>query len=498
MARAWARLVGFSVILLIWGWGDARAVSPAAPSAPVLWSDPVNLSDTPESSSHPAIVADAYGYVHVFWSEEVGGKPMRPQEPLKNGNTIFYTRWDGDAWIPPVDVLFVPGDDVAEFISVAVDPQNRLHAVWTGQTNIYYSHAPAWKADSGHAWSKPIALSTDSARSMYESHIVADATGGLHVLYATRFKEPGVYYTRSLDGGINWQSAIRLSAPLEEPETSVSHVQIITDQAGRLHAVWQTNQQQGYGQAVYYARSVNGGEEWSPPLLIAYREPEDFSVDWPYLTAVGESVLHLIYSDGPRPWRFHRLSTDAGETWSEPTHILTELEGTAGYTIPVADAAGQVHLLIDMRTIETQIGGIYYARWLGDQWSQPEPVLVSDPILGSAHFMAAALRLGNELHIVWNDIAGGDIGYMQGVISAVTPLSPLAPPSETPTPVTPTATKPVPAVITPEPKATAEPVTFTFTDPPLTLTTNIPLILGSGTALLLVAGVVLWVRMRAS
>ena len=43
--------------------------------------------------------------------------------------------------------------------------------------------------------------------------------------------------------------------------------------------------------------------------------------------------------------------------------------GVNGYVVPIADGAGQLHLMIDMRTKDTQTVGIYYARWLRDSWS---------------------------------------------------------------------------------------------------------------------------------
>jgi hypothetical protein len=433
-----------AAILLLAAYGRWSTPFAAAQSGTVAWSEPVNLSNSLESSDHPAIITDPYGNVHVFWSEEAGGKPVDPGQQSRNGNSIFYTRWDGASWTTPRDVLFVPGEDVAEYVAVTLDDNNRLHVVWTGQTAIYYSSAPAWEADSPWAWSTPQVVATDSARSQWESSVVVDATGTVHIFYATRSKDPGVYHILSRDKGDTWEAPVKLSLPLDTLERGYSNVKAIKDAAGRLHVVWQTFQENGYGQAVYYARSVDGGESWNAPVQLGYRDPKDYEASFPYVVSVTNSELHLIYLDGPHQGRSQRISRDGGATWSEPLHIIDEMEGVNGYVVPVVDGNQQLHLIIDMRTRVGQVVGIYYAAWLKDHWSATAPVDVSDK---GQHYTAAAVRLGNEIHVVYNQISPGEIWYVRGVLPDVKPTLALAQPvarppvpTQLPTPVTATAT----------------------------------------------------------
>ena len=434
------RLVCILAVWLVISHGGWHIAPASAQSGSLTWSRPENLSNTLTSSDSPAIVADGLGYVHVFWSEEVGGRTIRPQDMPSQGNTIFYTRWDGVSWTPPIDVLFMPNDSVADFPAVAVDTQNRLHVVWTGYSNLYYSNAPSWNAYSASAWSKPVILAGDSARSAWMISIAADAAGILHVVYATRGSEAGVYYIRSVNGGADWEPPIKLSSEFDTLEESFARVKIITDGAGRLHAVWQTNESAGFGQAVYYARSQDGGKSWSSPLQMGYRGPGDFDVGWPYITARGDSELHLIYNAGPsHVGRFHRISRDGGETWSNPLHVITEMEGINGYIVPIVDGAGQMHLIINMRTVATQVVGIYYAHWLETDWSPVVPLATESPYGPSAHFAAATVRLGNEVHVVWTTGRGAEIWHLQGTMPGVTPAPALTKPSlaaATPTPTT--------------------------------------------------------------
>jgi len=406
-------------------------VSPThAQSGTIVWSEPIDISNSPQNSLTPAIVADDSGNVHVFWSEDADGGPKQPEALGNSGSAIYYTRWDGQSWTAPVDILIVPGEAIADFVSVKIDKENRLHAVWTGQTNIYYSNALASQAGSAHAWSQPQIIATNSARSRWESDVVVDSAGDVHIIYATGGEETGVYHIRSSDGGATWSPPVQLSLPPDALEMSFSQVKTLIDGAGRLHAVWQTNQIQGYGQAIYYARSLDNGDTWSPAVQLGYRGPADTWVEWPYLADMGNSELHLIYTNGTNKARAYRVSNDGGETWSEPRNVLNDLEGINGYNVPLVDGANQKHLLINMRSRATQEGGIWYAQWTGEDWSPAIGIFVG---ANSAHNMAVAVNRGNEIHVVWAEITPGEIWYTRGIVQGVTPQSVQAVPTPIPT-----------------------------------------------------------------
>ena len=153
--------------------------------------------------------------------------------------------------------------------------------------------------------------------------------------------------------------------------------------------------------------------------------------------AAGESELHLIYNAGSEigaAGRYERISTDGGQTWSEPQHIITEMIGINGYVIPIVDGAGQLHLIINMRPLATQKVGIYYSSWSGGSWSPVVPLVIDTPAADSAHYTAAVVARGNEIHIVWNQIHGGEIWHLRGVVQNVAPAQVSPIPTAMPTP----------------------------------------------------------------
>ncbi len=421
--------------------GAGARYAEAQPPA-VDWSPPADISNTPQSSAYPAIAADTFGNVHVFWSEDTNGSPLGPQDPSYAGNTIFYTRWNGVSWTQPVDVLYLPDDPVATYVSVAADKKGYLHAVWTGVTNIYYSNAPVGEAGSAQAWSPPVLITANSARSAWESSVTIDNAGNIHVVYATRGGDVGVYHVESTDNGLTWSSPTQISQPFDSQENSFSRVRVIADNSGRLHAVWDTTNLEGFGQSIYYARSTDNGATWSPPSQMAYLKPGDFDVGWPYATVVEPDEVHLIYNAAANVGRWERISRDGGASWGQAQFILPEMEGINGYTIPLVDGNGQLHLIINMRPSATQKVGIYYSTWNGSTWSTATPLANEGPMAETAHYVAAAVLLGNQIHVVWNQVRGGEIWHLQGDIAATKPFAAQALPTVVPT----SAPTPMPTV----------------------------------------------------
>jgi hypothetical protein len=396
----------------------------------VNWHRTTNLSNTPTSSNRPAVAADPAGNVHVVWGEDIGGESIVgiPQQLIVDASTLVYTRWDGSTWSDPIDIIWVPGDDLAEYASLAADSSGYLHLVWTGMTRIYYSRALASQAGSAHAWSTPLDVGS-SARTSWESAVAVDVQGTVHILYADRETNPAVMHVRIADNGLGSMTWTSLSAPLARPdEAAFLNVSLKIDPKGRLHALWGAVRAEGFGHAVYYARSVDAGQTWSEPVRLAQGEKGKSFADMPSLGVAGDSELHLIYCYPANMGRTERISLDAGETWGEPHAIYKDLEGISGFHVQLTDAAGNLHVVSHMRTHD-QVGGLYYWRWMGDHWSPGQVASLGTPTVGpGGHFDVATMRLGNEIHAVWNSnfcTLAGEVWHVSGVIPDVAAQAPI-------------------------------------------------------------------------
>jgi hypothetical protein len=78
-------------------------------------------------------------------------------------------------------------------------------------------------------------------------------------------------------------------------------------------------------------------------------------------------------------------------------------------------------LIVNMRTRNTQAVGIYYTQWQNADWSSVIPLVDHGSNAESAHYAAVAVRQGNELFVVWNQIGGGEVWLIHGTIQGIAP-----------------------------------------------------------------------------
>ena len=360
------------------------------------WSEPYRLSSEAGKASEGYLAADPYGYVHCFWTEIL----FEDQRSI-----IQYARFDGETWSTPNDI-YVTGVEIKD-VSPVVDQHGTLHVAWAEGLNgpAYYTHAPANNALSAQNWAQPLRIDIP-ARTL---HLRVDSRGVFHVLYINREEEPGVYYVRSEDQGKTWSEPTWL-----DPDILPNHIpdslNFELDETDGLHAVW------FYGALdetskpdwVRYTHSLDGGDTWSLPFMIdQYVEEGDHNLTTasPVMIVQGQTV-HVIWAAGSLPYRLHRFSTDAGQTWSLPRRIFGDLHGQAFDGLAV-DGAGRVHFFGQIRYPL----GIVHAYWDQNQWTPPERIYliaqlefvegVTDRV--HAHFTDPAVRAGDQLILTFTD-----------------------------------------------------------------------------------------------
>ena len=153
-------LTGLSVSLTL-------AQSPAT-----RWSSPERLSSERGQSSQGFMVSDQYGFVHVFWSE-VGSDGFP---------SIQYSRFDGEIWSLPNDVIATSPEASIIFMSPFVDNEGTMHLIWS-ESNvgpIFYSSAPAHNAGSAKEWSKRLVIDAPA----FWGKLLVDSEGVMHILYS--------------------------------------------------------------------------------------------------------------------------------------------------------------------------------------------------------------------------------------------------------------------------------------------------------------------------
>lgn len=493
MSRTWATRVFSAVVAALVAVACCGIVVGPAHSADIPWSAPINLSRTPQVSIHPSLVADGYGNIHVFWSEAMTEQREGSAELAATPDTIVYSRWDGQAWTEPIDILAVNDDTVADFVAASVDGEDRLHLVWTGLMGIYYSSVLVTAADQVRSWATPHVISFDSARSRYGSDIAVDDEGNVHVVYATRGAGAGVFHTMKAYDSQDWGLPSRISDSLRDIEVTFNDVRLLIDASERLHVAWGTTNTNGYNQAVYYARGETSGQAWEAPVLLADATINTGFTGYPSLLAYGPNELLLIHVDQENRGRIERTSFDGGRTWTEARFILPSMMGVNGFLVPLLDGGGGLHLVINMRPSSNQRTGIYYAPRAGLDWSPIETVAAEAPHSSAAHYTDAAIRLGNEIHVVWTQLGSNEIWHTRGIINELQPL----PAQEMPEIVEPTPTATEIVRVTELAQGSSDATYAPASPRPPTPRTWVPAVAAAVPVFLLVSGVVVWrVRKR--
>jgi len=414
-----------------------------AQSGVVVWSRPVKLSQETATAPRPAVAADPWGGVHVFWPQGVDG-----EDPA---NLIYYTHWDGQAWSEPYDLFAGPDWMSYDYPYATCDEMGTIHLTWAGSDGLYYSSVPALDAGDTKSWQSPQVLV--GASLVGQSRLVVDQKGIVHVVYSSRAAGSNVTCLRSEDQGLSWSEPVVVSKLLPGDPQSPGQVRLATDSHDGLHLAWsESHPPEWIGRHVFYARSNDGGTTWTRPLDLSDLSSTD---DWDAsinITVDSQDQIHVVWVCGASPGRCYRYSKDGGDSWSGIHRLFGELIGRSGWDAMAAGPYGDVYWVGSLRFPY----GFYFSSLTNNRWRDPPRQLIDEPswgLLSHAHFPQLAIRQGNQLHVVMVESDHIAVWYMRGQTSRPglqpppTP-SPMALPTLSPTPTQPALT-PQPTSSTP-------------------------------------------------
>ena len=417
------------------------------------WSEPVNISNTPNDSWFPDLAVDWQGVVHVVWNETT-----YTEKGALESEQVFYTRRDGHEWATPNDIvapqLFFPRN------AIAVAPRGDLLMIHQrkleGGQAMHFSSAPGEDAWSAVAWSAPRRVS--AYYTAYMGDLAVDSRGVIHLLCddtgdAERDICPqgcaDTYYRQSADGGQTWTVPTNLS---RSPAGS-SRERLEIDSGDTIHVVWDEGWDRitGIGEPVYsvYRSSRDGGLSWTLPLTISYPTTGTAQLT---AGADGQGGVLLVWRVVTLDELFYQWSTDYGESWSSsgivPGVFSRPWDTPFDLYDMAADSAGHVHLLVTGRqSVEPGASlGMYHLVWDGGTWSRPQRVYYGP---GFPEYPRIVISEGNRLHAAWfvrdslRKLGTGtnyEIWYSEAY-SAAPPVTPAPSPTPMPTPTpTPEAT----------------------------------------------------------
>jgi hypothetical protein len=363
----------------------------------IEWNDPVILSsEEVDNPSKPKLAVDPWGEVHVFYAGWLGGEA--PADRVQN--VILYTYGQDTTWAEPLDVFV--GDDPG-MGDVAYSPlTDRLYVLWHDLRGLYLSSALRERAAIVKDWqTQTLFVGNTSWPSLAIS-----PDGAFHIVFTSNFEN--IYYLTSEDYGESWADPVLL-AKAPAASRAYAATRLAVDGYGNLHLGWQENAEEvnWVPIAVWYMRSTDGGKTWEEPLEVE-RAPLGKHKSGEINIGFGEDQeVFLVWNwgAGSTDGRYFRRSLDSGATWSEPKLMFEGYSGLAGWSFPVLDSAGTLHLIATGGT------SIHYSLWQGTDWMHSIELM-------DGEFPDVYLSNGNMIHIVCSHHQGGEVAYIKGKIDA--------------------------------------------------------------------------------
>ncbi len=333
-----------------------------AQQGPTLWTEPRTIPYLDPGTDTPFLLADSNGGIHAFSSQKVGSYEK----------VIVYNFWTIETgWSKAVDVLLSPLFEEAHAPVAYLDAAGYIHVVFYGghdvMANIYHAKAHATQAADAAAWTAPVAIAT-AARPPITVWIEGDADDNLYLLYGGNPEGTGIYGTESLDGGESW-SLPELVAATYSDRLWPYGLRMHYGDSGRLYATWNIVNRRAWGTSLYVTTYDFGTRRWHEPVEIAQgKEDGILGVQSPSLIEHNGEIF-VMYDNGildKGVIRLIRRSGDGGRTWSEQIHPFPELVGGNGPAAFVIDSSNKLRVFFGQRTrgiVANQIHGMWYSEW---------------------------------------------------------------------------------------------------------------------------------------
>ncbi len=202
----------------------------------------------------------------------------------------------------------------------------------TGQElNIFFARS----TDDGETWSLPAPLNSNVAQQDsfdMRPHIATDRRGNwICVWQSTGVAEDEmrIVYARSHDGGETWQDAEVLTQDIRTTGFGWEENPRIAFAGDTWVVVWEDGDGEITGNSrIFMTRSDDGGDSWEDARLIS--KDETGANITPTLAASGLDTFTVAWSsrradnDDERRWEIqYSQSGDAGDTWGEPSAVMT-------------------------------------------------------------------------------------------------------------------------------------------------------------------------------
>ena len=215
------------------------------------WDQPVRLTeDDGIESSHPAILIDQTGGLHLAWRDKRSG----------SWSGWYMQSMDGGwSWTTPVDATAYPGsyEFTHPLIAMTAD-YTQIYMFWHDNRNSWHDPYFGISDDMGQTWDGARQLTAERASGVNVS-VDTDQQGTVHAAWRWSHNgNQGAMYKRSEDYGSTWGSDLLMNSGFEP-----SGVQVAAEPGGRVMYVY------SYGDSLVWRGSSDAGQTWSEESLVS-------------------------------------------------------------------------------------------------------------------------------------------------------------------------------------------------------------------------------------
>lgn len=256
-------------------------------------------------------------------------------------------------------------------------------------------------------WEPDVRVTDDPANSFLCGQQCLVALGdNLHVVFVdNRSGDYNVYYTRSFDAGVTWDSAVRVSPG----DSNRIFGATIAAAGSDVHVAWEGRN----NGSLWYRRSTDGGTTWRPETALV-ESPRGCGT--PFLAADGDRV-GLAWGDGRdgnyNGELYYKQSGDAGRTWTEDQRLTTGQDSVLDKEPSLFVRGSHRYLAWTRSHWRTGVTQVWFMRSTDDGASWQPRVRVTGDTTRQEQPMVAATAAA--LHLCWQDGRPGGYGvYYRG------------------------------------------------------------------------------------
>ena len=334
-------------------------------SLPKTWGTPVIITETSETISSLSSASDTEGAIHSIWVQS------SLSDDGSQKITMEYARWDGKQWTRPEPVISSL-EGIPMQVSFTIDAQERLLLSWVdgGSGDLLFSWANLDGANLASNWETPVGLPSPSEL-IDSPDFVVDGSGRIVVVYAVPLNENrGIYIVQSADSGKSWSPPARVFDAVSTRWERIGNPKISLSADGVLHLIFSRNSvRTGQPVGLYYSRSLDGGVTWSDFQFLSEGE-----VLWSDIVSYDDHTIQVLWQeyDGLVFANLSRVSLDGGVSWDR-TLDITGVNDSSTPVALAADGLGKLHFIqllknSDATTINQDQLILQDWRWTGSSW----------------------------------------------------------------------------------------------------------------------------------